>query len=380
MIIPLKTDSPLRSVPWMNWALIAANVLVFALQSSLSPMLVERWLLNARNPHLYQFVTYAFLHGDIWHLVSNMLFLYIFGNNICDRLGGGAYLAFYLAGAVFAAVGYVPFQETKMLGASGAVSAVTGAYIALMPRSHITILYFFFLIGTFEFPSMWFILAYFAQDVMLNFGQNTGVAHLAHISGSIFGFLVCMILLKVRLLPRDHFDMLSLLDRWNRRRQYQAVVRQGYDPFAYTPKPAPAIEGARPPGKGPPALLDRVQDLRGEISTSISHGQMQQAAGQYAQLLAIDPGQTLARSSQLELAIYLYGQQQYAAAAQAYELFVKSYPSSENAGQVYLMLGMAYARYLNNPARAKETLLEAIRLLHSDRELQLAKGELLRLG
>jgi membrane associated rhomboid family serine protease len=379
MIIPLKTDSPLRGVPWMNWALIVANVVVFATQSSVSPMLVERWLLNARNPHLYQFVTYAFLHADFWHLATNMLFLYIFGNNICDRLGNGAYLAFYLAGAVFAAVGYVPFQETKMLGASGAISAVTGAYIALMPRSHVTILYFFFLIGTIEIPSIWFILAYFAQDVVLNFGQNTGVAHLAHISGSIFGFLVCMILLKARLLPRDHFDMMSLLDRWNRRRQYASVVRQGYDPFGYMPQPALASEGAKAVDKAPPPLLDRVQDLRAEISTSISHAQMDQAASQYAQLLAIDPGQTLSRSSQLELANYLYGRQQYAA-AQAYELFVKNYPSGEQVGQVYLMLGMAYGRYLNNPVRAKETLLEAIRLLRSDQEVELAKGELLRLG
>ena len=86
MILPIRTDSPLRSTPWMNWLLIALNVLAFMAQSRF-PQITERFSVNGAFPQLYQFVTYAFLHADIWHIAGNMLFLYIFGNNVCDRFG-----------------------------------------------------------------------------------------------------------------------------------------------------------------------------------------------------------------------------------------------------------------------------------------------------
>ena len=88
MFIPIKTDSPLRSVPWMNWLLIGINVIVFALQYHMEPYTGMRSMyLNVQRPQLHQFITYAFLHGGTWHLAGNMLFLYIFVNSICDRLG-----------------------------------------------------------------------------------------------------------------------------------------------------------------------------------------------------------------------------------------------------------------------------------------------------
>ena len=109
-VLPIKTDSPLRSVPWMNWLLIGVNVVVFAIQHT-QPHGLVGWYLNAQRPQLYQFFSYAFLHADMWHLAGNMLFLYIFGNAICDRLGNFAYLAFYLAGGVFAATGYAVLNQ-----------------------------------------------------------------------------------------------------------------------------------------------------------------------------------------------------------------------------------------------------------------------------
>lgn len=357
----------------MNWLLIAANVGMFAVQSFMHPAALQGLLLNSRSPELHQFVSYAFLHGGASHLISNMLFLYIFGNNICDRLGNWAYLAFYLAGAVFAAVGYVPFHNSMMLGASGAVSAVTGAYLALMPRSHITVLYIFILIGFAEIPSLWFVLVFFVQDVFLNFAGNTGTAHLAHISGSIFGFLVCMLMLKARLLPRDHFDMLALIDRWNRRRQYQSVVRNGYDPFNYAPRP--------PADRSPAnAHFDQIQNLRAEISEAIAHGQLDHATGLYQQLRQIDTNQVLSRTAQLDIANRLYALGQYPAAAEAYELYLKIYGTGEFGGQVHLMLGLAYGRYLNQPQKARVSLEQALRLVQSQREMDLARSELQRLS
>ena len=255
---------------------------------------------------------------------------------------------------------------------------MTGAYVALLPQSRITVLYWFIFIGLWELPSLWVIGAFFAMDAFFSFSRSSGVAHLAHVSGSIYGFMVALLLLKSRLLPRDHFDMLSLIDRWNRRRQYQAVVSRGYDPFNYTPAPVEPGEVRRPPAEA--RLLDQVQDLRAQVSEALAHGQLDQATAFYRQLHQLDASQTLSRGSQLDVANHLYGQGDYQAAAEAYELYLKSYGESDQAGLVRLMLGLAYGRYLNEPAKAKENLLEAVRLLQFDRELEVAKAELTRLG
>ena len=98
-------------------------------------------MLHPATPELWQFVSYAFLHGGIAHLGGNMLFLFIFGNNVNDKLGGVGYLCFYLAGAVFSGIGHSMVSATPILGASGAVAAVTGAYLVLFPRSMVRVFY-----------------------------------------------------------------------------------------------------------------------------------------------------------------------------------------------------------------------------------------------
>ena len=112
MFIPIRTDSPLRRTPYMNWALMAANVLMFAVQQRPSwAQRITSLALDPRDPELYQFFTYQFLHGDVWHIVGNMLFLYIFGNNVNDKMGHLGYLAFYLAGGVAAGIGLHAVRE-----------------------------------------------------------------------------------------------------------------------------------------------------------------------------------------------------------------------------------------------------------------------------
>src|SRR3954466_13377056 len=133
MLLPLRTDSPLRTTPYMNWALIVANVAMFVVQKA-RPEVTDAFQLYAHAPSLVSFISYAFLHGGLLHLAGNMLFLYLFGNNVNDKMGHIGYLLFYLAGAVFAAIGYVlSAHGGGLLGASGAVWAVTGAYLVLFP-------------------------------------------------------------------------------------------------------------------------------------------------------------------------------------------------------------------------------------------------------
>jgi membrane associated rhomboid family serine protease len=387
MLLPWRTDSPLRSTPWMNWLLIAANAGMYALEVLDESRLSRHWgltgnkfLLSPLMPEMGQYFTYMFLHASPAHLIGNMLFLYIFGNNVNDKMGNLGYLAFYLAGGVAAGVGFVLTQTGAMpvIGASGAVAAVTGAYLVLFPRSNITVIYWLFFFGQFEVSSMVFIVFFFAQDLILNFfGQSVGnVAHSAHVAGTVFGFAVCMSLLAANLLPRDQFDVLALFQRWNKRRQYQSLVRQGYDPFGYVP--ATPTGGAKAEEISPET--QRIQDMRAEISEAVAHHNLPHAAALFLQLKALDPNQVLSRQAQLDVANQLASQQFYPQAADAYEGFLRCYPNYEQIEHVQLMLGLIYARYLNQYERAHAFLSKAVGRLRGERELQLARAELERIS
>src|SRR5688572_5526382 len=314
MLFPIRTDSPLRNTPYMNWALIAANVVAYAAQLAV-PSLQDRFALYAHDPWWVAFVTYAFLHGSPMHLVGNMLFLYIFGNNVNDKMGHLAYLGFYLAGAVFAGVGYVATSEkAAVIGASGAVAAVTGAYLILFPRATVTVFYVIFFIGTAELSSFWFVALFFAKDLLGMSGPQEGIAYSAHVFGTLYGFATCFALLGVNLLPRDQFDVLAMVRQWNRRRQYRDMVSKGYNPFDYT---TPTGRGGR--GGGPPDLPDpqaqRMAELRAAVSDAIGRHDMQAATQRFLELRAIDPKHVLARQAQLDVANHLAGQQKFTEAA-----------------------------------------------------------------
>jgi membrane associated rhomboid family serine protease len=374
MILPIRTDSPLRRTPWMNWGLIAANIIAFMIQRLVLSDDGHAYALHSGDPHLLSYFTYQFLHADGLHIGGNMLFLWIFGNNVNDRMGNWGYLAFYLAGGVAAGVGHVISSDPRssVIGASGAVSAVTGAYLVLLPRSHITLVYFFILIGMVEIPSVWFIVMSFVWDFIQGFSRMGGnVAHLAHVAGSFFGFVVSFALLSVRLLPRDQFDMYALVQRWNRRRQYQEMVSKGFDPFGVTPR------GGR--GQADPNM-DRIQDLRGQISEQIAHNKIEEAVKLYIDLRKLDPQQVLSRQNQLDVANQLFAQDAHSVAAEAYEGFLRFYPKYDQIEHVQLMLGLLYARYLNQPSKARENLNAALQRLSAPREIEIAREELTKLG
>lgn len=370
-LIPLRTDSPLRSTPYMNYALIAANVLVF-LATSVHPQWVEQFELSPRLPSIIQFFTYQFLHGGWMHIGGNMLFLYIFGNNVNDKMGQIGYLAFYLAGGIMAGICYTLTEQagTPMIGASGAIAAVTGAYLILFPRSMVTLVYWFFYIGRFELQSLWFILLFFAMDVFGNFAGQDGVAHTAHIGGTIFGSVVCLGLVVTHLLPRDQWDVWALIQRWNKRRQYRDLVSRGYNPFDYTQTMRENNRRADDPN------FEKIQNLRERISAATSVRQIAVAADLYVQLMMIDSSQVLSRQAQLDVATQLHHDGRYPQAAEAYEKLLCSYPNLERAEQVELMVGILYARYLHKYDKAKQHLSRAIGRLHEGREMDLAKEEL----
>ena len=359
----------------MNWGIIAANVAAFVVQRALG--LTEKLALDARDPSMLHFFTYSLLHADVLHLASNMLVLYIFGNNVNDKMGHVGYAAFYLAGGIFSGTMFVLGSGGYVIGASGAVSAVTGAYIVLFPRAHVTLLYFWFYVGVIEIPSVWFIGFFFVKDLFFNFSQApTGVAHSAHLAGTLFGCAVTAGLLAANLLPRDHFDVVALFKQWNRRRVFRDLTSKGYDPFSHRGGPV-AVENRLPQPRS--GHEDRIHDLRGQIADAMDKNDFARAAHLYVELRKLDPEQVLARQAQLDVASQLASQQLYPDAADAYELFLRHYRNYEQIEQVELMLGLIYARYLERYDRAKEYLLRAMARLHGDRELKLAREELNRI-
>jgi len=372
MFFPIRTDRRLHHTPWVNYSLIAVNVAAFVMTANgpSNSDLSSYWL-NPMMPRLYQFFTYQFLHAGWEHLLGNMLFLYVFGNSVEDRLGKVGYLCFYLAGGVMAGLGHALVDPNPVLGASGAVSAVTGAYLVLFPISNVTIVYWFFFIGAFEISSVYLIGFQIAQNIVFHIAGIGHVAYLAHLSGYAYGFVIAMSLLWIRLLPREPYDLLTMFEHKRRRAQFASLTRKGYQPW-HLNKPSSPQE--------PDAVItpqqQQIMDLRARISEAARGHQLDHAAALYMELLGLDATQPMSLQLQLDLANQLMSEKQYEAAAQAYELFLNTYKNYAQREQIELILGLIYSRYLQRLSRAKDLLSAAVPRLDDPAQKELAQQAL----
>lgn len=398
MFFPIRTDRKLKRTPWVNYGLIAANIIVYAFtwQSSQQYGLfsgggysIEEIFQNAPgvglwlwpdepNTRLYQFITYQFLHSGPepiplpligiqlpLHLIFNMLFLYVFGNAVEDRMGKVGYLAFYLAGGVLAGLAHISDPTAgPVLGASGSVAAVTGIYLALFPMSNVTIAYWLIVFfGSFIVSSMVLILFRVILDLIFQFSGYGNTAYIAHLAGYLYGFVIGMGLLMFRLLPREPYDMLALIEQKRRRAQFKRLAAQGFKPWEnQAPGSARGSEtqgGTRtsPASVPAPTALDHeIMELRGAVSKAVAERNLSAAAERYVALLQDHPQQVMAQTTQLDLANQLMADGRYDTAARAYELFLETYRDYGQQSQIQLILGLIYARYLRHPERARELL------------------------
>jgi membrane associated rhomboid family serine protease len=393
-MIPIGTNYRMTRRPWVNYALVAANVILFVLGcNGMTRNIgrIEAYLLHPQAPLLHQFFSSVFLHGSWGHLIGNMIFLWVFGNAINDRFGHLGYLAFYLAGGILACVGYVLLAgNAPVLGASGAISAVTGAYLVLLPRVRVTLLAFFlYVLVPIEISSLLFLMFQFIWNMWMSLdatitGQGAGgVAYAAHSTGYVFGILVSIALLALRLLPRDAYDLLNLIRSWRRREKYRWMVAQGYSPFEPTavqqelPEDTKRYISARTvEAATADTESSRELQLRRDIADACRRQDLAAAASLYLSLVQVAEGAVLPQACQLDVANQLMATEQYAAAADAYERLLKHYSDYEHKADIHLMLGLIYGRYLHQYERAEETLQLAIRDLKDPRKLQLAKGDL----
>jgi len=215
--------------------LILLNVAVFAYEISLSkvqlqeflfaygliPKLVHEPALRARmeleGSHVLKtFGTFMFLHGGWLHIISNMWYLWVFGDNVEDRLGHGRFLLFYLAAGVASGlthVSFVPNSAMPCIGASGAVAGVLGAYVVMYPHARVaTLVPIFFFVTVVRMPAIvllgfWFFTQLFNSALSLGAGmQRTGVAYWAHVGGFIAGIVLLGLLMPARRKPPREND------------------------------------------------------------------------------------------------------------------------------------------------------------------------------
>jgi membrane associated rhomboid family serine protease len=211
-MIPLRDENPTQTVPWVNYVFIALNVVVWGWQF-VSEMAGVSWLTAAygvvprrlfADPigEAFTIFTSMFMHGDWGHIAGNMLFLYVFGDNVEDRLGHGRYVLFYLLCGVCAALAQASVDPTAMMpmvGASGAIAGALGAYVVLYPRAPIVVfnpvflLWFVFgpviVLPAWIMVGMWFIYNLVPGIESIGFGQVGGVAFFAHIGGFLAGLV-----------------------------------------------------------------------------------------------------------------------------------------------------------------------------------------------
>ncbi len=252
MVLPIRDLNPTRRVPHVNWLFIAVNIAVFAWQSlgladcdqdrfiyrfaaipremlslsQLSPGTAEQVLGACASPSMTKIialsvVTSMFLHGSLLHLAGNMLFLFVFGDNVEDRLGPVRYVLFYVTGGILAAVAYAvtqPGSAVPLVGASGAVAAILGAYLILYPSARVLTyvpfpLYLVALIipgvrirlwlvvfAIVKMPAWLLLLGWLALQVVAVGSTSAGmVAYEAHIAGFLAGIALLLLLDRRRL-------------------------------------------------------------------------------------------------------------------------------------------------------------------------------------
>lgn len=383
MYIPLGTDRPLRLPTLTTYALLASNAIMFIAQMLVdsgaraggATPLTDALMLAPGSP-FWTYLTYQFMHGDIWHFAGNMLVLWVFGPNVEDRFGRLWFLLFYLVGGVIAGAVHMLVDNTAVIGASGSIAAVTGAYLVLFPRTRIRGFLFFFLIMPLVIPATWFIGFAIFRDIAMRGIGSGNVATAAHLGGYAFGISVAFALLGTGVLAREPYDLLTLFKQSRRRRRFKELSVRN-DPWTARPtEPVPDERTRRARAE----TDDQRMRLRSNLTRAVGTGDADAAERAYAALLDAHADDTLPRAAQLSLANLLFASGKHEPASTAYAAFLRANPYDAESARVRLMSALLAGRYLNDPVRAKTLLRECEGKLRRDDEIAMWESLWAELG
>lgn len=341
-MIPLAVDRQSRISPWVTTAIVVLNLLAFvAVGASLreggsnadsllswgvfipsAGAVVERpWTL----------ITYAFLHdpSGLAHVGFNMLFLFIFGRAVEGRLGHLRFALLYIGGCMVAALAQWLFSRAPMVGASGAVAAVTGAFAALCPRARVRLLVF---ISVIEISGLAAVILFAVIDLVGQMGSFLGsgarVAYIAHLAGYAFGIGSMLLLLGMGWIARSEFDLFFLLRQWRRRRAMADAFRQS---SPWTREAGSALGSASATTDAPRANSPRAEPpLRAWSDSDVRRA-------------SHDASSAFERGD-------------FSRAATAWERIASRAPHHEEADGALIMAALTTARHLGDRARAQQMI------------------------
>jgi membrane associated rhomboid family serine protease len=216
MLIPYKLETTFTRIPYANAALIVITSIIFFLPSQIfSYEDFETFVL--RDWSLSGLIGSIFLHGGFFHLLGNMLFLWVFGNAVCAAVGNGAYPFIYIFLGMFSGAVHLMADGGPAIGASGAINGIVGMTLVLFPKNKLYSWYWFFIpiiwlwkSGTFAIRAYWMVLLWLLFDILGSMGSSDGVAHWAHIGGLAGGVILAFAAVKFNLIETYHHTILDV--------------------------------------------------------------------------------------------------------------------------------------------------------------------------
>lgn len=206
LLLPYKVDVQSSRKPFANYLVMVAMVAAFALQMTCPQEKVDRFVLDGWSA--VGLFGHMWLHVGYGHIIGNLVFLWVFGNAVCSKLGNILYLHVYIGAGLMAGIVHLLFDDRMAVGASGAIFGIIGTYLLLYPFNSIKCLFWFLAyVRRFKIAGFWIILLW----VILNIigavsGYTGGAAYFAHIGGFVGGIVLTIILLKSKLVTRDSMD------------------------------------------------------------------------------------------------------------------------------------------------------------------------------
>ncbi|WDE96286.1 rhomboid family intramembrane serine protease [Lentisphaera profundi] len=215
LLVPVRLDVLFPRVPWMNYAIIAITTIVtFTWWLYMPENVKELFIMRSWSEPLGWFAS-VLVHGDIFHWFFNMMFLWVFGNAICSKIGSWRYLGLYLFFTLTAACFHLLMADGGAIGASGAINGVIGFYFALYPVNQIKMFYWLLLRpGTFQVDGYWIILFWLLGDIFGALTGGAGIAYGAHLGGFIGGMGLAFLFLKFKLVEFQRADNNHLFQRF----------------------------------------------------------------------------------------------------------------------------------------------------------------------
>lgn len=214
MLIPYQVEAAHPRLPWVNFSLIGVTTLIFIalLSGNLLDDLLKAMILDGWNPT--GLVGHMLIHGSLYHLIGNMIFLWVFGNAVCSKIGNAQFALLYLAMGLLAATTHNLFDGSPAVGASGAINGVVGMFLAICPVIRIHCFYFFFfrVWGTFRITAFWIILFWFATDIYGAASNSAGIAYWGHIGGFLAGLGIGLLMLRFNCIELPDYAMPTLYD------------------------------------------------------------------------------------------------------------------------------------------------------------------------